>query len=158
MRLEPFKVRRGEAADAIAAAIRAFGQPTDFTQGWTSAKVRWRFYDDGLIEYGLDIDFHDHSDTISMQLEARRTSEDQTVCGPIVGKSTERLIKRFVEEIRKPWGEWSEEEIMEGPMWVHMYIRDGNPPTKAMENMMAMLSFQRPDDKWVKRYFRREKE
>lgn len=154
MRLEPFKVRRGEADKAIGTAMRVFGQPAEFTQGWTSADVRWHFYDEGLVRYALEIGFHNESDTLSIKVEATRTTEDQTVCGRVVGKSTERLIRQFVEEVRKPWKEWSEEEIMSSPMWACLYKSDGNPPTPAMDTMMVMNSFRSPDSPWVKRYFK----
>ena len=155
VRLDPFKVRRGDMGQCIAAAIRMFGQPAELTQGWTSAEVRWHFYDESLIEYVLQIRFHNESETLSMKLEAHRTREDQTLCGAIVKKSTKRLIKEFIEEVRKPWSEWTEEEIMKGAMWVCLYRDEGNDPTPAMDNMMHMLSFQRPEDNWVRRYFGR---
>lgn len=152
--LDPFKVRRGEIDKSIAAAIRVFGQPTNLSHGYTSAEANWHFYDEGLIEYNLEIGFYNESDTLHMNIRAQRTREDQTLCGNVVGKSTKTLVRRFVEEVRKPWDEWTEDEIMERPMWVCLYKEAGNEPAPAMENMMAMLSFQSPDDKWVKRYFR----
>lgn len=157
MRLEPFKVRRGRIKEAMDAAVETFGQPVETSATDKTHGMRWHFYDEMLLEYGLEIGFFSEG-LISMTIQVRNTATDQTLFGPVIaGKSTHRLIEDFVGLARKPWAEWGEEEIMADPMWVHMYKRDGNEPTRAMENMMAMLSFQSPNNIWVRKYFGGEK-
>lgn len=151
--LEPFKVRKGRAYEALEAAIRSFGQPSEITRWASKSVARWHFYDSSLFRYGLEIVFDDLSDTLSMQMEIANTKPDETICGQVLAGETSQKVLDFVEEVRKPWGEWSEEEIMESPMWVCMYRRDGNPPTRAMDNMMHMFSFKDPGNLWVKMYF-----
>lgn len=153
-RLEPFKVRKGGLGEAMETASRLFGHPTEVSQKQGHCEMRWHFYDDLLLEYGLDMGFHKDSELVSMTIQVTNTATDQTLFGPVLtGKNTQKRIEEFVEAAKKPWEEWSEAEIMEAPMWVHLYRRDGNEPTPAMENMMAMLSFQSPDNIWVKKYF-----
>jgi hypothetical protein len=82
---------------------------------------------------------------------------DQTICGAYMVGYSEKKLRRFVDSVSKPWTEWTHDEIMESPMWVCLYKRAGNQPSCAMENMMHMLSFKSPEDKWVRKYFEKEK-
>jgi len=62
-------------------------------------------------------------------------------------------LEQFVSQVRKPWEHWTEEEVMEDPMWVCLYKEQNGDPTPAMHAMMAMESYARPNNKWVRRYF-----
>lgn len=43
---------------------------------------------------------------------------------------------------------------MENPVWMALHKEETGGSTPAIETKMTMLSFERPDDPWVKRYFR----
>ena len=55
---------------------------------------------------------------------------------------------------KKPWREWSEEEIMENPMWVCFHMEETGKTSDKAHTMMAMESYRDPSNKWVKRYFK----
>lgn len=60
---------------------------------------------------------------------------------------------------RDQWQGWTLEELGRNPCWCFYYAKDvckGRLP-EALDNMMTMLSFQDPDNHWVKRYFKTKK-
>lgn len=60
---------------------------------------------------------------------------------------------------RDQWQGWTLEELGRNPCWCFYYAKDvckGRLP-EVLDNMMAMLSFQNPDNPWVKRYFKTKK-
>jgi len=156
-RLDPFKVRRGETLKAMESAHKIFGTPIEVFEGMEHVEMRWHFYDSNLFECGVEIEFRKESDYLSMNLQISATLADQTIFGPVLSdKSAIQRIEEFVKEVKKPWAEWEEDEIMKSPMWVQLYKEDGNQPSQAMDNMMHMASFENPNNSWVKKYFERE--
>jgi hypothetical protein len=64
--------------------------------------------------------------------------------------------ERYAKELlRSEWKGWTLDELRRNPCWAFYYAKDvckGRLP-EALDNMMTMLSFQEPDNPWVKRYF-----
>lgn len=57
--------------------------------------------------------------------------------------------------LRSEWKGWKLDELRRNPCWAFYYAKDvckGRLPDP-LHNMMTMLSFQDPDNPWVKRYF-----
>jgi hypothetical protein len=53
------------------------------------------------------------------------------------------------------WQSWTSEDLSRNSCWLFYYARKvckGRLPEE-LDNMMTMLSFQDPEDQWVKRYF-----
>jgi hypothetical protein len=53
------------------------------------------------------------------------------------------------------WSSWEPEELQRNSCWLFYYAKNvckGRLP-EVLDNAMNMLSFQNPDDPWVKRYF-----
>ncbi len=64
--------------------------------------------------------------------------------------------ERYAKDLlRSEWKGWTLDELRRNPCWAFYYAKDvckGRLP-EALDNMMTMLSFQEPDNPWVKRYF-----
>jgi hypothetical protein len=158
MTIEPFKVRKGEGHACLEVARRIIGQPSDVTSTGSpeTISMSWHFYED-VVEVSMSLTHHVGTDHMEISKNAMAIKTDQTLCGVYMPGSSDNKLEKFVESVRKPWTEWTQEEIMESPMWVCLYRDAGNTPSDAMENMMHMLSFESPKDKWVRRYFGKEK-
>jgi hypothetical protein len=59
-------------------------------------------------------------------------------------------IQSFVNDVKKPWSEWTEDEIISSPEWLMIYSED-NVLTEKMHSAMVMYSYQ--DSGSVKKYF-----
>lgn len=73
------------------------------------------------------------------------------ICGD--PKRAEAYAKGLSKE---EWKGWTLEELGRNPCWAFYYAKDvckGRLP-EVLDNMMTMLSFQDPDNPWVKRYFK----
>lgn len=153
--MDPFKVRPGEGKACLEVARHILGQPVDVLHEIgppEKISMHWHFYED-IVEVGISITHHQDSDHLIISKEDRRIRENQTLCGVYNPGCSLSKLEKFVETVRKPWNEWTEEEVMENPMWVCLYREGGNEPTPAMESMMHMLSFQDSNEKWVRRWF-----
>lgn len=162
--MSPFKIRPG--LDPFEIAVEFLGTPMNvsFDQGLNrpaSRTMDWHFYDNGA-ENTLSILHMDGSEQIEVNLSARRLEEDTTLCGYYVSGSNvcghqvfgpSNKIKKFLEDVRKPWNEWTEEEIMESPTWICMYKEDTGRSTETMHSKMVMESYKNPENKWIRRYF-----
>lgn len=150
--LAPFKIRPG--SEPLEEAKRIFGTPHEVyvSEPTMNTELRWRIYDYGL-DTELTISHREGSEALDISMCHRAT--DAAFEGDARGSGVAREgLKRFVESVRKPWGEWGEREIMENPVWMALHKEETGGSTPAIETKMVMLSFERPDDHWVKRYFR----
>lgn len=158
-RLDPFKIRRGGVKEAIESAKRAFGTPVEASQHLGGKiELKWHFYDERLLEYNMEIGFQEESDSVSVSLTIEDTKVDQTIWGAVLkGVPPTRRLIEFVSEVKKPWAEWDDEEIMESLTWIALYNEEMGKSTSEMHNRMVLESFSRPEDPWVKRYFNNKK-
>lgn len=158
MTIAPFKIRKGEGNACLEVARSLFGQPSDITHSHQPETIimSWHFYED-VVEVGISMAYHVGTDHIEVNKNSSALKADQTLCGVYMPGSSDRKLENFIDSVSKPWTEWTCEEIMESPMWVCLYREAGNAPSDEMENMMHMLSFESPEDKWVRRYFGKEK-
>lgn len=154
--VSPFKIRKGTGLSCAEIAKEIFGLPSWLSQSISfpeTMTLRWNFYEDGPMEVELSISFFADGESMDISRSFRTLGEDHTLCGiHKPGKSEERL-RLFIETVKKPWRDWSDEEIMEKPMWVCLYAQDGQKPTPAMDAMMHMISFSEPENPWVRMYF-----
>ena len=107
--------------------------------------------EDGL-EIKLEIAHVDGNDTLKINFLKTLINEDMTICAK---NSTDTLmkLKNFIDEVKKPWIEWEEGDILSSPIWVCLYKEEGNEPTPAMESKMVMESYGNPKSQWIRRYF-----
>ena len=68
---------------------------------------------------------------------------------------TYSLVEKFTKAVKKPWEDWSEEEVMADPMWVCLRMEETGETSETAHAMMAMESYRDPSNKWVKRYFKK---
>ena len=61
-------------------------------------------------------------------------------------------IKSFVHEVKKPWSEWTEDEIISSPEWIMIYSEENTRVTEKMHAAMVMYSYSDPEA--VKKYFK----
>ena len=64
-------------------------------------------------------------------------------------------MRNFIRLAKHPWEDWSEEEVMTHPRWVCLRMEETGKTTELAHSIMAMESFENPDSKWVKRYFKK---
>lgn len=147
--LAPFKIRPG--SEPLEEAKRVFGPPYEVHMSTLSlsTELGWRIHGDGVCT-DLTLTHREGCETLGISM--RHSFSDSAWPGPTVVSFRDRL-ERFVESVRKPWGEWEEGEIMESPVWMTLHREDTGGSTPAIETRMVMLSFEKPEDPWVKRYF-----
>ena len=61
-------------------------------------------------------------------------------------------IHSFVNDVKKPWSEWTEDEIISSPEWIMTYLEDNGRVTEKMHAAMVMHSYNDPEA--VKKYFK----
>ena len=91
------------------------------------------------------------SDTPGEPVRAKRCPGlEPHICN---GPEAEKYAKGL---LRSEWKGWTVEELARNPCWAFYYAKDickGRLP-EVLDNMMTMMSFQEPDNPWVKRYFK----
>jgi len=147
----PFKLKMGR--DPLEVAKEILGEPFEVMVStmdpWT--RMRWVFRE-GEATVSLEVSHAAGAETMDMTVTHEFPEERVAPAQRIYEESFGRL-KRFVSVVRKPWDQWTEDEVMEDPMWICLYKEQNGPPTPAMHAMMAMESYARPNNKWVRRYF-----
>lgn len=148
--LAPFKIRPG--SDPLEEAKRVFGTPHEVHVSTLTlnTELGWRIYEGG-VETELTLTHREGCETLGISL---RHSVPAATRRGSAAVSLRDGLERLVESVRKPWEDWTEEEIMESAYWMALHREDTGTSTLAIETKMVMLSFDKPDDPWVKRYFR----
>ncbi len=63
-------------------------------------------------------------------------------------------IQSFVLEVKKPWCDWTEDEILSSPEWIVAFAEENDLVSQKMHAKMVLLSYQHPDDLLIKKYFK----
>lgn len=149
--IEPFKLsdemRKGFAV--LTVAENYLGRPLSITS--TEHYVRqninsiWQAYEPYL-EITITIDKLYDADTLDIQIDKREAKHFNFEEVPHWRES----LDQFISDVKKPWSEWSEEELLE-PRWIYLYSRD-NGATEVLHNAMVLFSYKNPSDPYVKKY------
>lgn len=62
-------------------------------------------------------------------------------------------FKEFANQVKKPWSEWSEEEILCDPMWIYFFFQSNRDIPEHFHNAMVLFSYKDIKNSWVKGYF-----
>lgn len=153
--MNPFKIRSG--VDPLELAVEMLGQPLsmdslfDINRGEIRT-FEWRIYDDMFVT-NLILDYRVGSDVVGIDVKMEYQNPDHTMFGTFQKGSTRNKVLEFVKLVRKPWTEWTEDEILSDLAWIALYKEDTGISTDTMISRMVMESYRDPSNKWVKRYF-----
>lgn len=106
--------------------------------------IEWKFED----VYLLRVNHIDGEEVPNISITEHGSSEDLTF------EKLPAVAKDFINEVKKPWSEWLDEEFFEEPMWIFLLSQDGELPEK-FHNYMAMASYEFPENYWIKKYFKK---
>jgi len=129
-------------------AKNIIGMPVNMTydgsyiNGFTSASFEWRFRNSTLT-----IDKRDRGE---LEIKSETTELDLE---PFFDDSWKIKFKKFQNEVKKPWSEWAEEEILCDPMWIYFFFESNRDMPERFHNAMVLHSYQNTKNTWVKRYF-----
>lgn len=62
-------------------------------------------------------------------------------------------FKEFANQVKKPWFEWTEEEILCDPMWIYFFFESNRDIPDHFHNAMVLFSYKDTKNTWIKRYF-----
>lgn len=166
--LSPFKIRKYLCEDSkllMTIATDFFGpsyeqsHQLDLRTNAAKKVNSWRIYDQ-LAEVTLTISHVDGSENIDIhynlnffnsnvgKVTVLRDSQDKAL-NVLVPKFNEKLYN-FISTVKKPWEEWTEDEILKSSQWIYyFYLSNGNV-SEAMHTAMVLGD---PDDPHVKNYF-----
>jgi hypothetical protein len=149
--LLPFKTK--PVPNPMEMARLIFGDPVEvcYSNLHPTTKMKWVF-EEGAATARVQVAGTTGNDSLDIHFSLE-FSEQLVPVSPHCPPEAIGKLERFVGLVRKPWEQWTEEEIMENPMWVCLYKEQNGDPTPAMHAMMAMESYARPNNKWVRRYF-----
>jgi hypothetical protein len=93
------------------------------------------------------------SDQLDIKLESQTFYDDDLLASRQgFSSSWQTNFKNFIDHIKKPWEDWSEDEIIEDPMWVFYFFKSNGYVSEAMHNAMVLMSYE-SDNQWVRSYF-----
>lgn len=148
----PFKIKPG--LNPLKEAKRVFGPPHEIhsSQQTSSTELGWRLHDFSM-EADLTISYTEGGEHLGITLNYRSARTGVGSGAAQRENSVTERLARLVNLVKKPWEDWTEHEIMESPVWMALHREETGSSTPAIETKMVMLSFEKPDDSWVKRYF-----
>ena len=152
MEIEPFKIRdemRGKVL--FEAAKECFGEPNMRSVVNSKTVMSWHLMDN-FHQHTITIGYEDGHDSIDLQWESERFDSGNAVC---VNWKTFTLawankIHGFIENVKKPWDSWTEEELLQNPMWIYFFWRSNGSIPEPLHNAMVLSG---GDNQYVKRYF-----
>ena len=152
--MSPFKLapKYRESGILFEVAEDFFGKPVSWSveeSGSLVYKKEWNFQDEDHY-YFLEVEHRDGADIPSINITSERMEYPgrRWVPGTFPNK-----LSNFVNKVKKPWDEWTEEELLSDPMWIVFLSLDGYT-SDVLHSAMVLWSYERPDDPWIKRYFK----
>jgi hypothetical protein len=148
--LNPYKPRLAfaEARLFLTEAEGLFGRPEYWHVVDGAKAISWQFLGDYQT---VDLSIRHRPDMIEVSYALNGIRADDTMVGKIMYDWDKRLSS-LKERVAKPWDEWTEDEVLESPMWTCLYAESGGT-FESLETAMVMYSYGNPSDPWVKRYF-----
>ena len=150
-----FKVKEG--IDPIYFATKIFGLPCalscqgDYVTGeMVRQEYKWKL---GGSDWTVSWDSRTKELQVSIHHEPFGTNLQG---GSWYSQSQDIGMDKFIESIKKPWVDWSEEEIMEKTCWPCLLAEETGTTTATIHSMMVMESYKNPNDQYVKRYFSKD--
>jgi hypothetical protein len=154
--LEPFRLREDmrKSENLFEVARACLGDPNQHSVVNSRRVLNWIVMDNHS-QHTITVGHDDGSDLLEINWEQDYFSNDNTV---FVNYSTfrsdwrERVID-FIEKIKKPWVEWAEEEFLENPMWIYLFLKANGSVSDSLHSAMTLSSYENPNNEYVKRYF-----
>lgn len=158
MFIEPFKLRM-DGEKALKIATEMFGNPVSVSFGNNFREIHWKMYE-GRSEIEFELHHFNESHMLDMKFSVDHVAFEygdsidkiNKHYGPV---KTLKKIESFTNYVKKPWEQWSEKEILESPMWICLYSEETGKTSQAMLNKMTMESYLKPQDQWIKRFFKK---
>jgi hypothetical protein len=146
--MRPFKLGSEYRKSSVLfeVADEFFGKPVSWSVGDVSKK-EWNF-DAGTEYYFLEVEHRDGAEIPSINITAERMEYPGRRYSGFPDKLSE-----FINKVRKPWDEWTEEELLSDPMWIYFLSQDSYV-SEALHTAMVMWSYESLENQWIKRYFK----
>jgi len=165
MKIEPFKIKNEFTINykALSLAQEIFGTPSDgcihlfnssLSQPKYECESNWKFYDHESIVNLTIVQIHD-KDIIELTISKQEIYGDQTISINVKDyvPDWKYKLKKFIDSVKKPWNEWTEEEIMSDPMWIYFFWKSNRSISEKFHNAMVLLSYEKNQNNYIKRYF-----
>jgi len=145
---------KNETAEIFRIADGSFGRPHNRSFGDLSSSSHWMIYHQGNV-VNLEIIHVFGSEQLQIKMSVDYMGDE---AGLFPSSETSAWWKDlwygFVLKVSKPWSEWTEDEIMERPLWCWQFVEAGGVPSDRIHAFMVMKSYEIPEDYEVKGYFR----
>lgn len=155
--MRPFKLKSelvGDGIKVISLAEESFGLAHSklFGDEYFSATWHMRY---GYEFSNLTLSYSTHNDHVGIMMDFDYIGQgDGKIEAHVQSTWWTEIWESFMEKVRKPWGSWTEDEIMVSPMWCRYFLEDTGGTTDRIHTMMVMRSYENPEDTHVKGYFR----
>lgn len=157
MEIEPFKLKDEIRDRALleAAAYERFGEPRQYSLSITANGSKYIYnwiLIDNYFQHSITIGYEDNSDSIEFGLETESFGGDNAVCVNIKTHNPDWMnkVRNFIDSIKKPWDSWTEDELLQNPMWIYFFWRANGSIPESLHTAMVLSG---GDNKYVKRYF-----
>jgi hypothetical protein len=159
--MKPFKLKKEFAKEykVLTTAQEIFGTPVDGLQHidpYPKCESTWKFWDN-FFSFSLTISQIYNSDRVLIDYrEENLNYYEMTISinlkNYVPNRGWADKLKKFIDVITKPWSDWTEEELLENPMWIYYFHKENSIPTE-LHNAMVLFSYENPNDPWVRKYF-----
>lgn len=155
MELEPFKLKEEMRGKVLfEAAKECFGEPyqrsLSMTPDGSKSICNWIVMDN-FSRHSITIGYEDGRDFIDFSWETESFSSGNAVCVNLKthNPAWTKKVHDFIEAVKKPWDSWTEDELLQNPMWIYLFWRANGSIPESLHNAMVLSG----DNEYVKRYF-----
>jgi hypothetical protein len=157
MEIEPFKIREEMKGKVLLEAAKEyFGEPHqrsvsgNYYAGPLKTVMNWVVMDN-FSRHSITIGYEDGRDSIDFNWETESFSSGNAVCVNLKthNPAWTKKVWDFIEAVKKPWDSWTEDELLQDPMWIYLFWRANGSIPESLHNAMVLSG----DNEYVKRYF-----
>lgn len=139
----------------LEAAKEYFGEPyqrsMSITPQGSMSIFNWIVMDN-FSRHSITIGYEDGRDSIDFNWETESLSSGNAVCVNLKthNPAWTKKVWDFIEAVKKPWDSWTEDELLQDPMWIYLFWRANGSIPELLHTAMVLSG---GDNKYVKRYF-----
>jgi len=155
MEIEPFKIREEMKGKVLLeAAKECFGEPyqrsMSITPQGSQSIYNWIVMDN-FSRHSITIGYEDGRDSIDFNWETESFSGGNAVCVNLKTHNPgwTKKVHDFIDVIKKPWDSWTEDELLQDPMWIYFFWKANGSIPDSLHNAMVLSR----DNEYVRRYF-----
>ena len=155
MDIEPFKLKdemRGKVL--FEAAKDCFGEPfqrsLSMTPHGSKSICNWIVMDN-FSRHSITRGYEDGRDSIEFNWETESLTNGNAVCVNLKthNPAWNKKIHDFIEVVKKPWDSWTEDELLQDPMWIYLFWKANGSIPDSLHTAMVLSR----ENEYVKRYF-----